>query len=165
MPTEHVKLQLLVITSGCALVHPKDGENIFPMSLIKTGSDDRKLQCSPLNCVEVLVSVVTMPTERAKLQLPVVNSGFALGHPIDGENNFPMSLIKTGSDDRKLQFRPLNCVKVLVSVVTMPTERAKLQLPVITSGCALGHPKDGKNIFPMSLIKPEVTTGGYNLAH
>src|SRR5579863_1066991 len=131
----------------------KDGENIFPMTLIKTGSDDRKLQFSALTCVEMLVSVVTMPTEHVKLQLPVITSGCALVHPKDGENIFPMSLIKTGSDDRKLQFSPLNYVKVLVSVVTMPTERAKLQLPVVTSGCALVHPKDGEHIFPVSLIK------------
>jgi len=59
--------------------------------------------------VELLVSVVTIPIERAKLQLPVVTSGFTLVHPKGGENFFPMSLRKTGSDNRKLQFCALNC--------------------------------------------------------
>ena len=58
--------------------------------------------------MELLVSVVTMPIKRAKLQFPIVTSGCALVLPKDGENIFPMSLIKTGSDDRKLQFSALN---------------------------------------------------------
>src|SRR5579863_584202 len=103
MPIERAKLQLPVVTSGCTLFLPKDGENIFPMSLIKTGSDNRKLQFCALITVEVLVSVVTMPIEHAKFKLPVVTSGCTLVHPKDGENIFPMSLIKTGSDKRKLQ--------------------------------------------------------------
>src|SRR5579863_768525 len=108
MPIERAKLQLPVVNSGCTLFLPKDGENIFPMSLIKTGSDNRKLQFSALIAVEVLVSVITMPIERAKLQLPVITSGCTLVHPKDGENIFPMSLIKTVSDDQKLQFSALN---------------------------------------------------------
>src|SRR5579863_5190966 len=109
MPIERAKLQLQVVTSGCALVHPKDGENIFPMSLIKTRSDDRKLQFSALNCRGTIGFCSDHVNKRAKLQLPVVTSGCALVLPKDGENIFPMSLIKTRSDDRKLQFSALNC--------------------------------------------------------
>jgi len=47
---ECAKLQLPVVTLGCTLVLQKDGENIFPISLIKNGSEDRKLQFSALNC-------------------------------------------------------------------------------------------------------------------
>ena len=56
----------------------------------------------------MLIFVVTIPIERAKLQLPVVTSGCALVHPKEGENIFPMSLLRTGCDDRKLQFSALN---------------------------------------------------------
>src|SRR5579863_9766387 len=49
MIIERAKLQLPVVTSGCTLVHHKDGENIFSMSLNKTGRDDRKLQFNAFN--------------------------------------------------------------------------------------------------------------------
>src|SRR5579863_1613770 len=109
MPIKRAKLQLPVVTSGCSLVLPKDGENIFPMSLIKTGSDNRKLQFSALNCRgSVIVSVVTMPIECAKLKLPVITCDCTLVHKKGGENIFPMIPIKTRSDDRKLQCSAFN---------------------------------------------------------
>ena len=38
MEIQCAKLQLPVVTSGCKLAHQEDGENIFPMSVIKTGA-------------------------------------------------------------------------------------------------------------------------------
>src|SRR5579863_4006780 len=49
MPIERAKVQLPVVTSGCKLAHKKVGENIFPMNVITTGSDDQKLQFCALN--------------------------------------------------------------------------------------------------------------------
>src|SRR5579863_4466420 len=109
MPIERAKLQLSVVTSGCALVDPKDGENIFPMIPIKTGSDDQKLQFSALNCRGTVgFCSMTMQIERAKLQLPVVTSGCKLAHQKEGEHIFPIILIKTEVYDRKLQISAFN---------------------------------------------------------
>src|SRR5579863_3940838 len=104
MPIERTNLQLPVVTSGCTLVHQKVGQNIFPMRLVKSGSGDQKLQFSALNCRGNVGFVVTMPIERANLQLPVVPSGCKLVHQEVDQNIFPMSLVKTGSDDQKIQF-------------------------------------------------------------
>src|SRR5579863_9866134 len=108
MPIEHAKSQLPVVTSGCKLAHMKEGESIFPISVITTGSDDRSYNLAPWIAVELFGSVVTMPIERAKFQLPVVTSGCKLAHKKDGENIFHTSVITTGNDDQKLQFSALN---------------------------------------------------------
>ena len=76
MPIECAKLELPVVTSGCKLAYQKDGENIFPMSLIKPEVTTGSCNLAHWFAVELLTFVVTMPIERAKLQLPVVTSGF-----------------------------------------------------------------------------------------
>src|SRR5579863_5004273 len=110
MTIELTKMQLPVVTSGCKLAHKKAGESIFPMSVITAGSDHRKLRFSSLNCRGTVgFCCDNSSIERTKLQLPVVTSGCKLAHTKDGESIFPMSVITTGNDDRKLQFSDLNC--------------------------------------------------------
>ena len=52
--------------------------------------------------------VVLLPVERAKRQLHVVTSGYNYAHLKDSKHIFPMSIIKTNSDNRKFQFSAFN---------------------------------------------------------